>query len=150
MKKVLFSFASLVLGLAVINPVSAHATVEKSDNASLVEQQIKKDIGTMSIELDWRAFSVTQGGTYIGRDTFHLFGKANAGLSASKSNCDITVYIEKLSENGKVEKTIKLGKLAAPKGNTDYTDPVSVDPGNYRLKIIGNISSEGEIAVYRR
>lgn len=29
MKKVLFSFASLVLGLAVINPVSAHATVEK-------------------------------------------------------------------------------------------------------------------------
>ncbi|HBZ82823.1 MULTISPECIES: hypothetical protein [Brevibacillus] len=150
MNKVLYTFASLALGLVVMNPVSAHAAVEKRNTDSLVEQQTKKDISTMGIELDWRSFSVTQGGTYIGRDTFHLFGKANAGLDASNSNCDVTVYIEKLSENGKVEKTIKLGRLTAPKGNTDYTDPVSVVPGNYRLKIVGNIASDGEIAIYRR
>lgn len=145
MKKVLYTFASLGLALSVMNPVSAHANVETSVN----NHAAGKDIKIMSIELDWTPFSVTQGGTYIGRDTFHLYGKANAGLVASDSNCDVTVYIEKLSENGKVVNTIKLGKLVAPKGNTDYTDPVSVEPGNYRLKIKGNISSDGEIAIYR-
>lgn len=146
MKKALYTFASLGLVLAVINPVPTHANVERNSKIQ-VEQQA--DVSILSIELDWTSFSVTQGGTYIGRDTFNLTGKANAGLSASKSNCDVTVYIEKINENGKVENTIKLGKLSAPKGNTDYTDPVSVGPGNYRLKIYGNIQSSGEIAIYR-
>ncbi|MGG1657808.1 hypothetical protein [Brevibacillus sp. NRS-1366] len=149
MKKVLYTFASLGLALAVMNPVPAHAKAERNAKNHVVEQQVEKGVNIMSIELDWTSFSVTQGGTYIGRDTFHLYGKANAGLTASNSNCDVTVYIEEVNENGKVVNTIKLGKLAAPKGNTDYTDPVSVGPGNYRLKIYGNIASSGQIAIYR-
>jgi len=141
----LFTVASLGLALSsLVNPVVASESLSQKTN------KIQESIGIQEIAKDWSRFFVSQYGTYVINETFTLkSGSANAGVWATNSSCDVSVYLDQLDSYGNVRKSINLGRVSVGKGQTGYTSPnVAVDTGTYRIRVYGYIPSDGKVAIY--